>query len=115
MSDGFDAGTVHWSIRDDGVLGLTVIGAEPGRYPDLRQPARRSRSISSAFGCIWRSCSTEERSEWSITSTVFRSSEQALKIEPPFRIGAAELGNWNARGFPEERSVHDPQLQRRDG
>ena len=28
--------------------------------------------------------------------------EKALKIEPPFRIGAAELGNWNAKGFPKE-------------
>src|SRR6185436_14895884 len=28
MSDGFDAGTVHWSVRNDGVLALTAIGAE---------------------------------------------------------------------------------------
>jgi hypothetical protein len=28
--------------------------------------------------------------------------EKALKIKPPFRIGTAELGNWNARGFPKE-------------
>ena len=41
--------------------------------------------------------------------------EKALKIKPPFRIGAAELGNWNAKGFPEERSLHDSKLQRRDG
>ena len=27
-------------------------------------------------------------------------SEKALKIRPPFRIGTAELGNWNGRGFP---------------
>jgi hypothetical protein len=26
-------------------------------------------------------------------------SEKALKVNPPFRIGAAELGNWNANGF----------------
>lgn len=26
MCDGFDAGTLHWLIRDDGVLGLTAIG-----------------------------------------------------------------------------------------
>ena len=29
-------------------------------------------------------------------------SENALKIKPPFRVGAAELGNWNAKGFPKE-------------
>jgi hypothetical protein len=28
--------------------------------------------------------------------------EKALKIKPPFRIGTAELGNWNAKGFPKE-------------
>ena len=22
-------------------------------------------------------------------------------MQPPFRIGAAELGNWNGRGFPD--------------
>ena len=41
--------------------------------------------------------------------------EKALKIKPPFRVGAAELGNWNAKGFPEGRSLHDSKLQRRDG
>ena len=35
-------------------------------------------------------------------------SENPLKISPPFRIGAAELGNWNASGFPD----HDPSLVR---
>ena len=34
--------------------------------------------------------------------------EKPLKINPPFRIGAAELGNWNARGFPD----NDPSLIR---
>ena len=28
--------------------------------------------------------------------------EKALNIKPPFRIGTAELGNWNAKGFPKE-------------
>jgi len=28
--------------------------------------------------------------------------ESALKIGPPYRVGAAELGNWNAKGFPEK-------------
>ena len=27
--------------------------------------------------------------------------ENALRVKPPFRIGAAELGNWNANGFPK--------------
>jgi hypothetical protein len=28
--------------------------------------------------------------------------EKALRIKPPFRIVAAELGNWNANGFRKE-------------
>lgn len=35
-------------------------------------------------------------------------SEKPLKQNPLFRIGAAELGNWNARGFPDD----DPTLIR---
>ena len=35
-------------------------------------------------------------------------SEKPLKIDPPFRLGTAELGNWNARGFP----ANDPSLIR---
>jgi hypothetical protein len=34
--------------------------------------------------------------------------EKALKMNPPFRIGAAELGNWNASGFRD----NDPSLIR---
>jgi hypothetical protein len=30
--------------------------------------------------------------------------EKELRIKPPFRVGAAELGNWNAQGFPKEDS-----------
>ena len=30
-----------------------------------------------------------------------RVSEKRLKIHPPFRIGTAELGTWNGRGFPD--------------
>ena len=35
-------------------------------------------------------------------------SAKALKVNPPFRVGAAELGNWNASGFRE----NDPSLIR---
>ena len=31
-----------------------------------------------------------------------------MKVNPPFHIGAAELGNWNADGF----LVNDPSLIR---
>ena len=38
MCDGFDAGTLHWLIRKDGVLGLTVIGPGPGNYQIVASP-----------------------------------------------------------------------------
>jgi hypothetical protein len=29
--------------------------------------------------------------------------ESELRIKPPYRIAAAEIGNWDARGFPQNR------------
>src|SRR4029079_9742332 len=29
-------------------------------------------------------------------------NQKPLKIAPPFRLEAAELGNWNPKGFPED-------------
>jgi hypothetical protein len=31
MGDGFEPGTIHWLIRNDGVLGLTVFGPGSGK------------------------------------------------------------------------------------
>ncbi len=100
MSDGFEAGTVHWSIRQDSVLGLTAIGTEPGQYQICASPPVLS---------------PDEFGRWLHLAVVIDGgarrvahylngvpvSEHALKISPPFRVGVAELGNWNAQGFPE--------------
>jgi len=99
MCDGFDAGTLHWLIRDDGVLGVTVIGAGPGNYQIVT-----SRPVFSLdqFG-MWLHLAVvldgnAKRVSHYINGQVV--SENALKFHPPFRIGTAELGNWNGRGFP---------------
>jgi hypothetical protein len=100
MSDGFDARTIHWLIRRDGVLGLTVIDT-----------GTDSRQIVASPAVV----TLEEFGTWLHLAVVLdghakrvvhyvnsaQVSEHALKIAPPFRIGAAELGNWNAKGFPE--------------
>ena len=39
MCDGFEPGTIHWLIREDGVLGLTVFGPSPGKFQILATPA----------------------------------------------------------------------------
>jgi len=107
MSEGFEAGTLHWLIRKDGVLGLTVVGHEPGKFQIVASPPVLSLG---QFG------------QWLHLAVVLDGGSRRvehylngrpvggkpLKISPPFRVGAAELGNWNARGFPG----NDPSLIR---
>lgn len=99
MSDGFEAGTVHWSIRRDGVLGLTAIGSEPGHYQICASPPVLTLD---QFG-LWVHLAVVIDGGARQVAQYLNGvpvSEQALNIAPPFRIGAAELGNWNAQGFP---------------
>ena len=107
MSEGFDAGTLHWLIRKDGVLGLTVIGPEPGQYQIVASPPVLSLD---QFGQWLHLAAVVDGGGKRVVHYVNGQpvSEKALKINPPFRIGAAELGNWNARGFPDK----DPSLIR---
>lgn len=107
MSEGFEAGTLHWLIRKDGVLGLTVIGHEPGQYQIVASPSVLSLD---QFGQWLHLAAVVDGGGQRVVHYVNGQpvSERALKIHPPFRIGAAELGNWNARGFPD----NDPSLIR---
>jgi hypothetical protein len=100
MCDGFDAGTVHWLIRKDGVLGLTVIGSSPSNYQIVASPSVLGLD---QFGMWLHVTVVLDGSARRVSHYVNgkRVSEKALKIHPPFRIGTAELGNWNARGFPD--------------
>ena len=100
MGDGFDPGTIHWLIRRDGVLGMTVIGAGPGDYQITASPAVVTLD---KFGTWLHLAVTLDSSTKRIIHYVngLPVGEKALKIPPPFRIGPAELGNWNAKGFPE--------------
>lgn len=107
MCDGFKEGTVHWLIRNDGVLGLTAIGAGPGNFQILVSPPVLGLE---RFG-TWQHLAvvidgkTQRVVEYLNGTPV---SDKSLKITPPFRIGAAELGNWNPSGFPG----NDPSLIR---
>jgi hypothetical protein len=101
MSDGFQAGTVHWLIRNDGSPGLTAIGKTPGDFQIVMGP---------------RALTLDKFGMWNHLAVVIDGagkqvvhyvngvpvSQTNLRIAPPFRIGAAELGNWNAKGFPED-------------
>jgi hypothetical protein len=99
MSDGFEPGTVHWVIRRDGVLGLTVIGTSPGDYQIVTSPPVISLD---QFGTWMHLAVVLDAKRVTHYVNGFPVSERALKIGPPYRVGAAELGNWNAKGFPEK-------------
>jgi hypothetical protein len=100
MSDGFEAGTVHWSVRHDGVLALTAIGSEPRDYQICASPAALTLD---QFGLWVHLAAVIDGGAKRVVHYVsgVPVSEHALKIALPFRIGVAELGNWNARGFPK--------------
>lgn len=100
MSDGFEAGTVHWSIRHDGVLGLTAIGSEPGNYQICASPPVLTLD---QFGLWVHLAAAIDGDAKRVTHYLngVPVSQEALTIHPPFRVDVGELGNWNAKGFPK--------------
>jgi len=97
MSDGFESGTLHWLIRNDGVLGLTVIGRDPGNYQIFASPPVLTLD---QFGMWLHLTMVLDGKAKRVLHYVnaLPVSEKPLKIDPPFRVGTAELGNWNASG-----------------
>jgi len=110
MSDGFEAGTIHWSVRQDGVLALTAIGSEPREYQICTSPPALTLN---QFGLWVHLAVVVDGGTMHVVHYLngIPASEHALKIKPPFRIGVAELGNWNAKGFPR----NDPFMIRNFG
>lgn len=101
MSDGFLPGTIHWLIRRDGVLGLTVIGREPRNHQIVASPPVISLD---KFG-MWLHVAAvlDEQSGRVIHYLNGKAvSEESLRIPGPFHFGEAELGNWNSKGFPKD-------------
>lgn len=107
MCDGFEASTLHWLIRKDGVLGLTAIGSGPG---DVQIVASPSVLALDQYGMWVHLAVVLEGRAKRVTHYLngVPVREKALRMNPPFRIGAAELGNWNASGFRD----NDPSLIR---
>lgn len=100
MSDGFEESTVHWSLRNDGVLGLTAIGDAPGRFQICASPP--ALGLDQLGLWVHLAAVIDGTSKRVIHYLNGRPvSEHALRIGPPYRIGVAELGNWNSRGFPK--------------
>ena len=99
MSDGFDPGTIHWLIRNDGVLGLTVFGPGLGRFQILASPPVITLD---KLGMWIHLAAVLDGKARQVVQYVngYPVARHALKLGPPFRLGPAELGNWNARGGP---------------
>jgi hypothetical protein len=100
MCDGFEPGTIHWLIRNDGVLGLTVVGPSPGKFQILASPPVLTLD---EFG-MWLHLAVvlDGRRRQAVHYVNGDPvSRHALKLGPPFRLGSAELGNWNPRSGPD--------------
>lgn len=99
MCDGFEPGTIHWLIRHDGVLGLTVFGPDPGSFQILPSPPVLTLDQLGMWlhVAVVVDGQTRQVIHYINGSPVAR---QALKLEPPYRLGEAELGNWNAKSGP---------------
>lgn len=100
MCDGFDPGEVHWLIRKDGVLGLTVIGPGSGNFQILASPPVLTLDQLGLWMHLAVVLDGSARRAVHYVNGL-PVSQKALSIDPPFRIGAAELGNWYAKGFPD--------------
>lgn len=100
MCDGFAAGSVHWLVRNDGALGITIVGEGAGNY---QIAASRPILTVDKFGMWIHLAVVVDGRAGRVIHYVNGQpvGETSLRIKPPFRIGTAELGNWNAKGFPK--------------
>ena len=89
------------------MLGLTAIGAGPGNYQICASPPVLALD---QLGIWVHLAAVLDGNTGRVVQYVngLPVHEKPLKVTPPFRIGAAELGNWNASGFPD----NDPSLIR---
>lgn len=105
MSDGFAPGTIHWSIRHDGVLAATVIGHGPRRFQLVTTPP----AIALDRLGMWIHLAVVIDGEGRRVTHFLNGQpirEETLRISPPFLIGASEVGNWNPEGFPGNDPFH---------
>ena len=99
MCDGFELGSIHWLIRNDGVMGMTVVGKKPGEFQIAMSPPVMTLD---KFG-RWTHLAVVVDGEKGLVRHYVNGKvvgENKLHMTPPFRIGTAEIGNWNAKDFP---------------
>ena len=104
MSDAFEPGTLHWLILNDGSPTVTVVGPPGSPLQIVTGPPVMTLD---KFG-MWQHVAVvvDSGSGQVVHYLNGRAvSETPLKIKPPFRIGTAELGNWNAKEFKGDESL----------
>jgi len=101
MCDGFDAGKIHWQIRNDGVLDLGVQGPRINEVQIFASPAVVGFN---QFGQWMHLAAVVDGERRQVVHYVNGTavSRHALKHPPPYRLGPAELGNWNAGEIPHK-------------
>jgi hypothetical protein len=101
MCDGYNSGSIHWLIRQDGSLGLTVKAAAPNNYQILVSPPVLTLN---RFGLWTHLAAVIDGRTKQVVHYVngVAVSTESFKPDPPFRIGAAELGNWNVKGASDK-------------
>jgi hypothetical protein len=99
MCDGFEPGTVHWLIRNDGVLSLGVKGPGTGNFQIMASPPVLTLD---KFGMWTHLAVVLDGKTGRLVHYVNGSpvAQHQLRFSPPYRVGPAELGNWNARSGP---------------
>ncbi len=115
MSDGFEAGTVHWLIRHDGVLGSDCDRLRTSAIT-RSAPVRPSLTLDQ-FGMWVHLAVVLDGSAKHVVHYVNGApvSEKALNIKPPVPRRRGGVGQLERQGISQGRSLHDPKLQRRDG
>lgn len=99
MCDGFDPGEIHWMIVNNGDLAITVKGYNRGHFQASESPPMVSPD---RFG-TWMQVAVVIDGVTRRITHYFNGravGEQPLVASLPLHIGTAELGNWNADGFP---------------
>ncbi|MHB9008768.1 MAG: LamG-like jellyroll fold domain-containing protein [Limisphaerales bacterium] len=101
LCDGFRPGTIHWQIRHDGALDLGVQGDRALGLQILVSPAVVGFN---QFGQWLHLAVVVDGGQRRVVHYVNGAavSRHALKRPPPYRIGAAELGNWNPGRIPHK-------------
>jgi hypothetical protein len=104
MSDAFEPGTLHWLILNDGAPTVTVVGPPGSPLQIVTAPPVVTLD---KFG-MWQHVAVVVDNDNGQVVHYLNGraiSETPLKIKPPFRVGTAELGNWNAKEFKGDESL----------